>query len=512
LRPRRRTFRRLAAISALVLAGIFGFIFVAGLANRFFPRSQERGDITATVVRTTVPIVITCGGELESAQGVQALCEVELKEGVKIVEMVPEGMEVKEGDVIVRLDPSALKDDLASQQIAVTKADAVATAAAEELKIQQNLAASQIAQAELAKTLAELDLEKYLEGDYNVEFNTLQGSIALKQTELQEAKETVEFYRDLVKKGFRTPEALRAKEQAVEQVNYELTSNQERLDVLRKYTRKRQVAELTAKAEEAGRELDRAKSSSAALVAKAQSDLDVAEATARLEHQQLERLERQIELCVVVAPTHGTVVYSHGNKDPLDPGDTVNFKRKLFRITNLSQMQVKAFVHESDVKKVRRGTPAEIRVDAMPGLTLRGKVEDVADFYDGTRHWLSGGVKEYETIVAVDAVSEAGLKPGMTSQVKIHVGELSDCLVVPVPAVVEKDGRHYCYVISGQAVQCRPVTIGGSTESYVEITEGLTEGEKVALDARHRWQSELESGKGDGEAAREEATSVADAR
>jgi HlyD family secretion protein len=342
-----------------------------------------------------------------------------------------------------------------------------------------------------------------LEGDYNVEFNELQGSIALKQTELQEAKETVEFYRDLVKKGFRTPEQLRAKEQAVEQANYELTSYQERLNVLKEYTRKRQVAELTAKAEEAVRELERAKSSSAATVAKAQSDLDVAEATAVLEHKQLERIERQIELCVVVAPTDGTVVYSHGQKDPLDPGDTVNFKRKLFSITNLSRMQVKAYVHESDVKKVRRGTPAEIQVDALSELALRGKIEDVADYYDGTRHWLSGGVKEYETIVVLDEASEAGLKPGMTSKVKIHVGELSDCLVVPVPAVVEQDGDYFCYVVKDGRATRRPVAIGASTESFVEIRDGLTEGEQVALDARHRWQSEVERGESEGQATGE---------
>ena len=156
--------------------------------------------------------------------------------------------------------------------------------------------------------------------------------------------------------------------------------------------------------------------------------------------------------------------------------------------------------------------PVEIEVDALPGLTLRGQVQDVADFYDGTRHWLSGGVKEYETVIMIDQVSETGLKPGMSSKVKILVGELSDCLVVPVPAVVEKDGQHYCYILDDQGAHRRPVTIGASTESLVEIRDGLTEGEKVALDARRRWQSELESGGSDGDATSEVATSVADVR
>jgi RND family efflux transporter MFP subunit len=492
----------------LLVVAVSAVLFLPGLLGGILPQPEAPNHVRANVVRTTVAILITCGGELESAQGVQVLCEVELKEGVKIVEMAPEGAEVEEGDMIVRLDPSALKDQLAAQQIAVTQADAEAKAAAEDLKIQKNLAASQIAEAELAKTLAALDLEKYLEGDYNVQFNELQGSIALKQTELQEAKETVEFYRDLVKKGFRTPEQLRAKEQAVEQANYELTSNEERLAVLKEYTRKRQVAELKAKAEEAARELERANGSSAATVAKAQSDLDVAEATASLERKQLERLQTQIQLCEIAAPTDGTLVYSHGQKDPLEPGDTVHFKQKLFTITDLDRMQVQAFVHESDVKKVRVGLPAEVRVDALPNLALQGKVEDIADFYDGTRHWLSGGVKEYETIVAIDGVPEGGLKPGMTCQVQIHVGELSDCLAVPIPAVADDDGQYYCYVVTGDAATRRPVKVGASTDSYVEITEGLKEGDTVALDARHRLQSELEGGKGSDETPLDDSTAL----
>jgi RND family efflux transporter MFP subunit len=479
------------------------------LAGWLFSGGQDQADITTTVVRATVPIFITCGGELESAQGVEVLCEVEHKDGVKIVEMVPAGSQVKQGEVVVRLDPSVFYDQRAAQEIEVAKVDALARAAVEELKIQQNLAASQVAQAELAETLAQLDLEKYMEGDYNVEFNELQGAIALKQTELQEAQETVEFYRDLVKKGFRTPEQLQAKQRAVEKADYELRSNEERLRVLENFTLRRQEAELTAKADEAERELTRAIDSSQAGVNKAQSDVDLAQATARLEHQQLERIGKQIELCTVRAPSDGIVVYARNEKDPLDLGDAVYFKRKLCSITNLTRMQVQAFVHESDVKKVRRGMPTEITVDALPGLTLRGTVEQVGDFYDGTRHWLSGGVKEYETIVTINDAPQSGLKPGMTSKVQIHVGELSDCLVVPVPAVVEHDGHYFCYVLDGQYAERRRVTIGASTENLVEITEGLAEGEKVALDARRR-QSELEGGEGNREATLEKA--VADAR
>ena len=215
-------------------------------------------------------------------------------------------------------------------------------------------------------------------------------------------------------------------------------------------------------------------------------------ATARLQRKQLERLKLQIELCELRAPADGTVVYLHEQKNPLELGVAVRFKQKLFKITNMSQMQANVYVHEADVKKVKLGAAVEVQVDAFPNLTLHGTVREVANFYDTTRHWLSGGVKEYQTVVSIEELPGAGLKPGMTAQVKIKVGLLTDSLLVPMPAVVERNEKHYCYVVGAEGIQRRPVSIGDNTENFVEIKKGLSQDEIVALDARHRSASELE--------------------
>jgi len=252
---------------------------------------------------------------------------------------------------------------------------------------------------------------------------------------------------------------------------------------------------LTAMAEEAVRELERIKSSSIAAVTKAESEVEVAEATARLERKQLERIQEQLRFCDLVAPCDGTVVYGHENKDPLVLGNVVHYKQELFTITNMSEMQVKAFVHEAEVKKVQPGMPVEVQIDALPDRTFQGTVQKVANFYDSTRHWLSGGVKEYETIIRIDNSPEIGLKPGMTAEAKIRVGEITDGFLVTIPAVVEAEGQYYCYVTTDAGIQPRPVSIGNNTATFVEIKSGLAEGEIVALDARHRAANELEEDK-----------------
>jgi RND family efflux transporter MFP subunit len=409
---------------------------------------------------------------------------------IKIVEMLRDGTAVKKGDIVMRFDAAEIERAQAVQEIKVMQAEALSKTAQEELRIQQNKAESEVAKAMLALTLTELDKKKYLEGDYGVELDTLKGSIALAEADLNEAQDTAEYYGKLVKKGFRTPEQLRAKELAVMKARYNLERDRKKLDVLEQFARERQTVELTAKAAEAKRELARAESSRDAAVSKANTDFEATQVTARLERSVLEKLQKQLDRCTVQAPQDGIVVYFKDKTNRVELGATVYFKQKLFSLPDLSKLQVKTFVHESLLKKVAPGLKAEIRVDAYPGVVLHGTVTDVATFFDSSRQWLSGGAKEYQTLVLVNDVPRVGLKPGMTAAVKILVSQAPSVLVVPLHAVSETGGEYYCYVVTSSGVDRRRVSIGESNDYFIEIKEGLSENEHVALNARTRAAAE----------------------
>src|ERR1700693_4226091 len=138
------------------------------------------------------------------------------------------------------------------------------------------------------------------------------------------------------------------------------------------------------------------------------------------------------------------------------------------------------------VKKVKPGQKAEIRIESYPGHVLRGTVLTVATMASSDG-WFDRSVKEYETMVKVEDVPpDAGLKPGFTGEVKVLIDNLTDVLVVPVQAVGQKDAQHRCYVVRGSGVEAREITLGDSNEKFVVVAAGLTEGEKVVLDARAR--------------------------
>ncbi len=456
--------------------------------SQFDDATEGPEPIVAVVKHADLLIHVIAGGELESARTVEIRSQVEGFQP-KIIELVPQGTCVKAGDVVARLDPSEIKRAIVEQEVKVMQTEAKAKAAAEELEIQKGLSESAIAQAELAQKLAELDKKKYQEGEYKVQVDDLRGSIALSEADLQDAQETVEHYQRLVKKGFRTPEQLRIKEQAVERFEYYLERDKEKLRLLEEFTRDRTLVELTSKAEQSVREVDRAKRSGAAAVTKAQADYDGARATAQLERLQLEKLATLLEHCSVRAPEDGVLIYASSKSQPIDLGSAVHYQQQLFSLPDLSRLQVEAFVHESQVKMVAPGMAAEMRVDALGDRVLTGAVEDIATIFDPVRQWMLGGVKEYATTVSIEKLPRGvALKPGMTAEVKILVQECAGALVVPVTAALEEKGRYYCYVevpgLVSTGIERREISIGQSNSSLVEIHEGLKEGDRVIVNAR----------------------------
>ena len=85
-----------------------------------------------------------------------------------------------------------------------------------DLAVQRNKEKSEIDKAKLALTLANIDLKKYEQSDYDALLSKQQGELGLNKKELKEAEDNLEFTRGLVKKGFAPLDQLRIQELAVE--------------------------------------------------------------------------------------------------------------------------------------------------------------------------------------------------------------------------------------------------------------------------------------------------------
>jgi RND family efflux transporter MFP subunit len=482
------------------LALLLGGLAYAGITYGL-PDRKSADVITARATRGDLVIPVTDRGELESAQSEQVVCEVE--GGGKIATIVPEGTRVKKGDEVARFDTDALQKSINEQTIKWEQAVNKAKAAQSELEVQKNKELSEIDKADLALTLAKIDLESYTDekgkkGEYQVEMDKRNGAIELARMELQRAKDELEFTQGLVKKGFAQLEQLPALELAVKSKSYTVDEKMADLHVFKRFTSQKKRVELEAKARDAERELERTKKSQEAATEKAANEVKATTKTSELEDQHLKRFREQMDKCVVKAPSEGIVIYYNrrywDESSRIRPGANVYFQQPIFTLPDLDNMQVKMKVHESVVKKVLKGMPATMTIEALSGQVLNGKVKSVATLASNERYW-GGGVKEYEVIVTIeDLPSDAGLRPGMTAEVKIVVKTIPNALTVPVSAVTESGGQHICYVKTPRGIERRVVKIGEGNEQNIQILEGLEDGEEVALDARVRAIAEVKAG------------------
>lgn len=458
------------------------------------PRRATTDVLTARASKGVLVITVTERGEIESAMSKTTVCEVD--GGAKIATIVAEGTRVKKGDVVCRFDTAQITDSIAKQQVLWEQADGKARAARSDLDAQRDKADQEIAKADLKLVLADIDYESYEIGEYNVEWEKRKGAVELAKKDLTEAEDGLTLTRQLTKKGNYTLEQLRAAELGVENKRYELRQKDADLMVLEKFTKKRKLTELRGNAVEAKKELERTRKIQAAATAKAESDLNAAVNTAALEKTQLDRLREQLQHCSIEAPQDGIAVYAKrhywDDESNIRPGAQVYFQQPIITLPDLNQMQVKIRVHESVVKKILKGQSATLQMEALPGVVLHGKVVSVATQAQ-SQGWRSA-IKDYETIVSIDDLpTDAGLRPGMTAEVKVLLKTVSDALTVPVQAVTEFDSSHVAYVQTAGGLERREVTLGESNDTLIQVLEGLTEGTDVALDARVRAAAELKS-------------------
>src|SRR6185503_7323211 len=181
-------------------AGVFGFRkWTAAPPEQTQFHKVKRGDMLISIVE---------GGALRAVR--ESIIRSEFEGISRIISIVPEGTDVKQGQVLVELDSSELKDRVNQQEVTFQNNDFAFIQAKENLSIQQSLVESQIKEAELRVEFARSDLEKYIEGDAPQQINTATNAIIIRREQLQRAKDKLEWTQQLFKKGYASKSEMEA--------------------------------------------------------------------------------------------------------------------------------------------------------------------------------------------------------------------------------------------------------------------------------------------------------------
>ena len=173
---------------------------------------------------------------------------------------------------------------------------------------------------------------------------------------------------------------------------------------------------------------------------------------------------------VLLAPFDGLVVETHvmvGER----ASDTV------VTLVALDSLRVETEIDESDIGRVAVGQPVTITFPSLDDAEYQGVVVT-----RGVRGESNQGLVTFPVDIEVRA-PDARLLAGLTAYASIHVGQARNALVVPRSAVIETPFGGMVAVMEAEGVAPRRVSTGLSDEFFVEVTQGLEEGEQVVVDA-----------------------------
>lgn len=333
-----------------------------------------------------------------------------------------------------------------------------------------------------------LETDRLGEGEAEQRMRRLKDEALVAKTELAVVEESVEGAKRLHEKEFITRQTLENELVGLEKAKLSLQTKETELGLFRDYEFPKDAEKMLSNYEESLLELIREKREAIATVARAEAKYRSAKRRYELELKKREDLQAQLESCTIYAQKPGLVAYGGANDnyytsryfDAISEGATLKLGQPIITIPDMSRLGVDVDIHESHIKKIELGQRAIITADAVPEKMLSGKVTKVAVLPDSNASRYNPSLKVYPSTVEIEGAQEF-LKPGMTAKVKIIVDELKDVLYIPVQAVfVEKD-QQFVFLRDGGNYRRQPVKVGNYNDEFIEVIDGLGEGDHVAL-------------------------------
>lgn len=181
--------------------------------------------------------------------------------------------------------------------------------------------------------------------------------------------------------------------------------------------------------------------------------------------------KEQLNSLRVTAPLDGVVVSLS-----VITGDELSAGQELIVISNFSKNNLEISVDELDINKLQFGQEAVISIDALPDVSLTGRVIGIAQ--EGTT---SDGVTKYPVTLEVGYTE--GIKGGMTASATIKLQKKENVLRIPAEALITNNNRTMVRIVENGQPQMQPIKTGLNNGRWVEVLEGLEEGQQIVLAA-----------------------------
>lgn len=455
----KKTAKIIIALGAAAVTVIGAVYVYANVINK--PAPIEERYTFATAARGEVAQSVTVTGNVE-ADGTTSLY-IEMPQRASKVH-VKAGDEVRAGQLLVEFDNSAELDEL-NRRLGEAELNL------SNAKLNLELIGAPVTGNELLQYISDIAAADKNLADAQNDVKSVEIKITQQQLRLDDAKATLDRTKTLYGENIATEQNLEQAQlnydnavAAMEELEAQLAARQGTIE-LRQRQQRLAEEKLSNARNKQGDDTTRIKSELQANVV-------------RLSELEIESIQAEIaKYCeAVYSPISGYISEINAVE-----GAVASKSAAVIKICDTSALIVKSDVSEFDAPALELGQEARISTSGLPDSYFAGVVTKIA----------AGAVKKEnsaddEVIVRVElTVANPGekLKPGYSVDIEIFVERRENAVYLPAQAIGtdSESGGKYVYVIDGGKLAKKAVSTGLYGNKYVEITSGVSEGDKAVL-------------------------------
>jgi HlyD family secretion protein len=197
-------------------------------------------------------------------------------------------------------------------------------------------------------------------------------------------------------------------------------------------------------------------------------------------HRDMIHAQLNEERMAIHSPIDGVVVlhsiWKSGQFAEVQEGDQIRPGLGFMEVVDPSEMQVQAKAGQMDVLGLHPGQPAEVRLDAYPGMVLPATLETISPI--GSPGQFSGKVRTFTVTFSVQA-HDARLMPDLSAAVDVQLDQKKDVLLIPKDCLYVEQGQAFVRVRKGLTFEKRAVALGPENSLEVVVRSGLNTNDVV---------------------------------
>lgn len=183
-----------------------------------------------------------------------------------------------------------------------------------------------------------------------------------------------------------------------------------------------------------------------------------------IQEKQLATKEEALSKMIIRAPSAGIILSIHGKV-----GEKVNTDRLLIEMSDLTNFKIQGKVDDDYSENLKTGTKVYVGIDNEKLVGVVGTVNPVIRD------------RKIEFDVNLQESSHTKLRPNLTVRLDIVRAERDSVLRIPIGPAIGRGSDHEIYVLkNGHAIK-REIVTGLRTSDFIEVIEGLEEGDRVVL-------------------------------